>query len=148
MENQMDRILIGRPGDTQKSHWKVETVKWRRPASIMEPHTVWETHGKTQLIPAYHSSALWRVFSVNLESSPQKVVLRATVFGTTKVAASPVTRPVRPNYPKQTSILMIAPLSSRYLCERATVCLSPGQAEVQTLPGTGVRVQSSGCQLL
>ncbi|MEQ2315166.1 hypothetical protein AMECASPLE_019329, partial [Ameca splendens] len=27
MENQADRMLIGRPGDTQKSHWKVEAVK-------------------------------------------------------------------------------------------------------------------------
>ncbi|MED6248920.1 hypothetical protein ATANTOWER_007032 [Ataeniobius toweri] len=27
MENQADRMLIGRPRDAQKSHWKVEAVK-------------------------------------------------------------------------------------------------------------------------
>ncbi|MED6259911.1 hypothetical protein ATANTOWER_014394 [Ataeniobius toweri] len=27
MENQTDRMLIGRPGDALKSHWKVEAVK-------------------------------------------------------------------------------------------------------------------------
>ncbi|MEQ2303565.1 hypothetical protein AMECASPLE_018273 [Ameca splendens] len=27
MENQADGMLIGRPGDAQKSHWKMETVK-------------------------------------------------------------------------------------------------------------------------
>ncbi|MEQ2311850.1 hypothetical protein AMECASPLE_024741 [Ameca splendens] len=27
MENQTDRMLIGRPGDAPKSHWKVEAVK-------------------------------------------------------------------------------------------------------------------------
>ncbi|KAK5606167.1 hypothetical protein CRENBAI_025936 [Crenichthys baileyi] len=30
MENQTDRMLIGRPGDAQKSHWKVEVVKHRK----------------------------------------------------------------------------------------------------------------------
>ncbi|MEQ2238719.1 hypothetical protein ILYODFUR_036115 [Ilyodon furcidens] len=29
MENQTDRMLIGRPGDAQKIHWKVEALKDR-----------------------------------------------------------------------------------------------------------------------
>ncbi|MEQ2185772.1 hypothetical protein GOODEAATRI_021662 [Goodea atripinnis] len=30
MENQTDRMLIGRPGDAPKTHWKVEAVKaWK-----------------------------------------------------------------------------------------------------------------------
>ncbi|MEQ2310413.1 hypothetical protein AMECASPLE_008577 [Ameca splendens] len=30
MENQADRMLIGRLGNAQKSHWKVEAVKFSR----------------------------------------------------------------------------------------------------------------------
>ncbi|MED6238246.1 hypothetical protein ATANTOWER_014572 [Ataeniobius toweri] len=39
MENQVDRMLIGRPGDAQKSHWKVEAVKHHPSyAAELQPH--------------------------------------------------------------------------------------------------------------
>ncbi|MED6233086.1 hypothetical protein ATANTOWER_006657 [Ataeniobius toweri] len=46
MENQADRMLIGRPGDTQKSHWKVEAVKniWS-----LNRNSTWKTHHHLQL---------------------------------------------------------------------------------------------------
>ncbi|MEQ2288345.1 hypothetical protein AMECASPLE_021725, partial [Ameca splendens] len=87
MENQADRMLIGRLGDTQKSHWVVEVVKRTTPPSHT-PRTVLD----------------------RTSQEPPSSVLRLTYLGL--LTCSVISGPVLPDFTSLFHLLLLCTESS------------------------------------